>query len=120
MLAMAGVEQRPEQHVDGKNFTTLLQGEQEFARGPIYWHYPHYGNQGGRPAAAIRDGDWKLIEFFEDGRTELYNLASDLSEQHDVASSESDRTTAMLEQLHKWQKSVGAKFPTPNPKYASQ
>jgi arylsulfatase A-like enzyme len=120
MLAMAGVEQRPEQHVDGKSFAPLFEGESDFSRGPIYWHYPHYGNQGGRPAAAVRDGDWKLIEFFEDGRTELYNLQSDLSEQRDLAESESDRAAAMRAQLQTWQKSVGAKFPTPNPKYASQ
>jgi arylsulfatase A-like enzyme len=115
MLDMAGVESPREQQLDGKSFTPLLQGEQgDFNRGPVYWHYPHYGNQGGQPAAAIRDGDWKLIEFFEDGRTELYNLAGDLSEQHDLSKSEPDRAATMQRQLHEWQRSVDAKFPTPN------
>lgn len=121
MLEMAGVEARPHQHVDGQSFAPLLQGEQkDFNRGPIYWHYPHYGNQGGQPAAAIRDGDWKLIEFFEDGRTELYNLANDLSEQHDISKSEPDRTATMQRQLHEWQRSVGAQFPSPNPDFSPQ
>jgi arylsulfatase A-like enzyme len=120
MLAMAGLEQKAEQHLDGRSFTPLLQAKGNFHRGPVYWHYPHYGNQGGRPAAAIRDGDWKLIEFFEDGRTELYNLASDLAEQHNLAKSESDRAAFMRNQLHRWQQSVGAKRPSPNPKYTSR
>lgn len=114
MLEMAALPPRPEQHVDGKSFAPLLKGAQDFDRGPIYWHYPHYGNQGGSPAAAIREGDWKAVEFFEDGRTELYNLASDLSEQHDLSKSEPDRATTMQRQLHDWQRSVDAQFPSPN------
>jgi arylsulfatase A-like enzyme len=119
MLAMASLEQPAEQHLDGRSFTPLLRAEGNFHRGPVYWHYPHYGNQGGQPAAAIRDGVWKLIEFFEDGRTELYNLANDLSEQHDLAESEPDRAAFLRNQIHKWQQSVDAKRPSLNPKYAS-
>ena len=114
MLEMANLSPRPEQHVDGKSFAPLLRGESEFDRGPIFWHYPHYGNQGGQPAAAIRDGDWKLVEFFENDAVELYNLADDPREQRDLSKDEPERSAAMLAQLHRWQESVDAKFPTPN------
>ncbi|HEX6960435.1 MAG TPA: sulfatase [Lacipirellula sp.] len=117
ILEIAGQPARPDQHVDGKSFATLLKGENvdEFDRGPVYWHYPHYGNQGGRPAAAVRDGDWKLIKFFEDDRVELYNLREDLSEQDDRAKDEPERAAAMLAQLQQWQENVNARFPTPAP-----
>jgi arylsulfatase A-like enzyme len=121
ILDMAGVEPPPEQQLDGKRFTPLLQGEQtDFTRGPVYWHYPHYGNQGGRPGAAIRDGDWKLIEFFEDGRTELYNLRHDPQEKQDLIQAEPDRAADLLRQLHQWQQQVSAQFTTKNPDYQPQ
>jgi arylsulfatase A-like enzyme len=115
MLAMAGLAPRPQQTLDGKSFVPLLKSDQGFQRGPIYWHYPHYGNQGGQPAAAIRDGDWKLIKFFEADRVELYNLRNDFSEQHDLAKGEPERAAAMLAQLEQWQERVGARFPSPKP-----
>ena len=115
ILEMAGLKLKPEEHVDGQSFAPLLEGETQPERGPIYWHYPHYGNQGGSPYAAVRDGDWKLIEFYADGRQELYNLADDLSEQHDLAAAEPERTAMMLQQLHLWQQSAGVQMPQPNP-----
>jgi arylsulfatase A-like enzyme len=115
MLDMAGLALRPEQHLDGMSFAPLLKGEGDYERGPIFWHYPHYGNQGGSPAAAVRDGDWKLIRFFEDNRTELYNLASDVGEQHESSAAEPDRAATMRLQLDDWLASVGAQMPTPNP-----
>jgi arylsulfatase A-like enzyme len=83
----------------------------------LYWHYPHYGNQGGAPSAAVRRGDWKLIEWLEDGRVELFNLAQDISEQHDLATDEPRRVAELLQDLHAWQSEVGAKFPIDNPAY---
>ena len=115
ILDMAGLPPRPEQAVDGVSFAPLLRGEKGFQRGPIYWHYPHYGNQGGVPARAIRDGDWKFIEFFEDGRLELYNLADDLSEQRDLAQAEPDRAERMHKQLEQWSTEIDAQMPTANP-----
>ena len=97
------------------SFAPLLEGHRDSDRGPIFWHYPHYGNQGGSPAGAMRDGDWKLIEFLEDGRLELYNLAHDLGEQVDLAGAEPMRTARMKEQLHAWRQSVDAQMPSPNP-----
>jgi arylsulfatase A-like enzyme len=118
MLEVAGLPARPDEHRDGMSFASVLKKPaDEFRRGPIYWHYPHYGNQGGTPSAAVRDGDWKFIEFFEDGRGELYNLANDLGEQHNLADVDGDRAATMREQLHRWQEAVGARRPTPNPNY---
>ncbi len=116
MLAMAGLPPRPKQHVDGVSLTPLLRGEKTSGRDTLYWHYPHYGNQGGSPGAAIREGDLKLVHLFGDGHVELYNLAQDLGEEHNLAAAQPDRAQAMLEKLKAWQKSVDAKFPSPNPK----
>lgn len=115
LLALAGLPERPEQHVDGVSFAPLLQSEGSGERGAIFWHYPHYGNQGGSPGAAIREGDWKLIVHFEARPSELYNLADDPSEQHDLAPAHPDRVEALRSRLATWQASVGARFPTPNP-----
>jgi arylsulfatase A-like enzyme len=83
LLEACGLPLQEQQHVDGKSFMPVINGE-EFERGSIFWHYPHYGNQGGDPGCSIRKGDWKLIEFFEEG-IELYNLKEDLSEKHDLS-----------------------------------
>lgn len=101
---------------DGVSFLPALKGRGR-SRGPIFWHYPHYGNQGGSPGGAVRDGDWKLIEFFENNRVELYNLKEDLGERRDLAVNSSAKTKTLRAQLHAWQKEVGAKFPTPNPNF---
>jgi arylsulfatase A-like enzyme len=113
MLAMAELPAEPQHHLDGVSLVPLLKG-QELDRGPIYWHYPHYGNQGGAPGAAVRDGDWKLIEWYEDGRLELFNLADDLEEKHNLIKSESEFAGRLHGQLVQWRKDVGGKMPTPN------
>lgn len=116
LLEMAGLDPRPEWHMDGHSLCGLLRGDggAALAERPLFWHYPHYGNQGGSPSAAIRVGDWKLIEFFEDGRCELYDLAADLGETRDLAMDQPELAARMRDQLHAWQASVGARFPTPN------
>jgi arylsulfatase A-like enzyme len=83
----------------------------------LFWHYPHYGNQGGAPAAAIRRGDWKLVEWLEDGRVELFHLADDEGETTDRAESEPARVTQLRAELHAWQRDVGAQMPIANPRY---
>jgi arylsulfatase A-like enzyme len=83
----------------------------------LFWHYPHYGNQGGAPAAALRRGDYKLIEWYEDGRLELFNLADDLGERNNLAAAQPERVARLREELEAWRKDVGAKLPTPNPAY---
>ena len=80
----------------------------------MYWHYPHYGNQGGTPGASVVLGRWKLIEFFEDHRCELYDLETDLSEQNDVAARHPEKVEKLRSMLHAWQDSAGALFPAVN------
>jgi arylsulfatase A-like enzyme len=86
----------------------------------LFWHYPHYGNQGGAPAAAIRKGGWKLIEWQEDGRLELFDLTRDPSETRNLATREPGRVNTLLRQLRAWQRDVGARVPEPNPSFDRQ
>jgi arylsulfatase A-like enzyme len=109
MLDMAGLDAKPQQHLDGVSLTGALQGK-ETAERDLFWHYPHYSNQGGFPGAAIRRGDWKLVERFEDGRVHLFNLKDDLGERSDIAKKHPDRVAAMRERLHRWYEEVDAKF----------
>jgi arylsulfatase A-like enzyme len=111
MLAMAGLPGRPEQHRDGTSFAGLLKGEGKLDRDAIYWHYPHYSPQGGRPGGAVRAGDFKLIEFYEDGRGELYNLREDIGEKSDLAAKMPGKLAEMKRLLVDWRKSVGAQMP---------
>ena len=86
LLEAAGLPLMPQQHTDGVSILPLLKGEAtKLQRDAIYWHYPHYGNQGGTPGSSIRMGDYKLIEFFEDGRLELYDLKNDIEEEKNRA-----------------------------------
>lgn len=117
LLQTAGLPLRPRQHVDGVSFLPLLQGADDFTRGPIFWHYPHYANQGGTPGSSIRLGDYKLIEFFEGGRLELYHLREDMGETHNLASERPDITRELHQRLLAWRESVEAKIPQPNPDY---
>lgn len=105
-----------EQMVDGKSILPLLQGELVPKRA-LVWHYPHYGNQGGAPAAAIRKGDWKLIQWYEDERVELFNLADDPGEQSNLTEAEPAHTQSLLAELQAWQQAVGAKLPISNPNF---
>jgi arylsulfatase A-like enzyme len=116
LLELAGLPPRPRQHVDGVSLVPLLKGGSIAAR-PLFWHYPHYGNQGGEPSSTIRQGDWKLIHYWEDNRNELYHLPDDIGEQHDLASKEVERTRKLWAQLDVWLKETGAKIPQPNPNY---
>ena len=115
ILAMAGLPPRPLQHVDGTSFAPVLRGANNFDRGPLFWHYPHYGNQGGTPGSSIRQGDWKLIEFFEDGRLELYNLRDDIGEDHNCAAEQPAIARQLHNQLVAWRDSIEAKIPQRNP-----
>ncbi len=121
MLAIAGLPLIPEQHCDGMSFAPLLRGDTNAPdRGPMFWHYPHYGNQGAFPGAAVRLGDYKLIEFFEDNHVELYNLKRDLGERHNLAEAMPEKTAELRALLHAWQRECGARFPTPNPNGAQK
>lgn len=116
ILDLCSLPAKPDQHVDGVSLRPLLEGGKIDSR-PLYWHYPHYDNQGGEPSSIIRVGDWKLIHYYDDGRDELYHLAVDPSEESDLARSYPARTKELSEQLLQWLESVDAKFPEPDPRY---
>jgi arylsulfatase A len=101
---------------DGVSILPLLKGGDLAAR-LLYWHFPHYTNQGGRPAGAIRDGNWKLVEHYEDGRAELYDLSKDVGEEHDLSGGEPERARALNDKLAAWRKAVGAQENAPNPAF---
>lgn len=94
LLELTGLRKRPWQHVDGTSLVPLL-GGQRLHTGPLFWHYPHYGNQGGASGAAIHKGSWKLIRWYEDGATELYNLANDDGEHYDHSGLDPDRAARL-------------------------
>lgn len=117
ILEMAGLDPLPRQHKDGVSLAPLLSGADALPREAIYWHYPHYGNQGGTPGSSVRAGDWKLIEFFEDGRLELYNLRRDPGEKENLAAKEPARAAELRALLVSWREEVEAKLPAGNPEY---
>jgi len=117
LLEAARLDLLPEQHVDGVSLMPLLRGDAGFDRGPLFWHYPHYGNQGGTPGCSVRLGDYKLIEFFEDGRLELYNLREDLGEDHNLAAELPGLARDLHERLVAWRESVEARLPARNPNW---
>jgi arylsulfatase A-like enzyme len=116
ILDLLGLPLSPPQHRDSVSLKPLLKGGRIKAR-RLFWHYPHYGNQGGAPMSAMRDGEWKLIEWFEDGRLELFNLTRDPYEKNNVAATESARAEAMHARLKAWRAETGAQFPTMNPDF---
>lgn len=105
----------PEQHQDGCSILPLLRGGKEIKRDAIYWHYPHYGNQGGTPGCSIRSGQYKLIEFFEDNRLELYDLTTDIGEEHNLSEIYPDLTNTLHAKLVVWRNQMRALIPQPNP-----
>jgi hypothetical protein len=102
--------------IDGVSIKPALMGKNQ-DRGALYWHYPHYPNQGSRPGGAIRDGDYKLIEFFDTGEKELYNLRADIGETKNLIDKETDTAKKLSDKLNSWRASTGAKMPTKNPNY---
>ncbi|MEZ4697292.1 MAG: sulfatase [Rhodothermales bacterium] len=109
---LAGIKPMPDS-LDGVSLVPALEGRGiERAGSSLYWHFPHYHGSGNRPSAAIREGDYKLIEWFEDGKTELYDLQVDESESHDLSDAQPALASELEEKLNAWLKEVGAKMPT--------
>jgi arylsulfatase A-like enzyme len=110
--------------LDGTSYLGLLTGRASTTveRPPLFWHFPGYLGAGGetwrtKPVGVIRAGDWKLLEFFEDGRLELYNLRNDIGEKRNLADTQSDRAKELHARLQDWRKELRAPMPTPNPDY---
>jgi arylsulfatase A-like enzyme len=115
-LEVAALRANSENRLDGKSIVPLLRGETIEPRS-LYWDYPHYGNQGGAPGSAIRDGRWKLIEWHDEGVVELYDVEADPSEGRSLGAEHTDIVARLRESLAKWRRDVGAKSATPNPRY---
>jgi len=115
MLQMAGLPLLPNQHLDGKSLVPLLKKGSQIQERCLFWHYPHYGNQGGSPGSALRCGKYKLIEFFEDNHIELYDLSQDIGERKNLSKKIPEKAAELKEKLHSWRENVGALMPTPNP-----
>ena len=117
LLEMAGLPAMPQQAVDGVSFAAALEGK-TFERGPLFWHFPHYSNHGMQsPGGAIRSGHYKLLESFENGTLQLYNLQDDLGEQHDLVSKQPAIAKQLHGQLQAWRERVHANMMPPNPNY---
>jgi len=116
ILEMAGLTPLPYQQLDGTSLLAEIQGVDSIER-PIFWHYPHYSNQGGAPCGAVRLGDFKLIECYEDMRVELYDLRNDIAEKNNLATEKPETAAALTARLHGWRADMKAQMPEPNPSY---
>jgi arylsulfatase A-like enzyme len=116
MLEMAGLRPMPEQHIDGVSLMPFLKNKGVLKRKAIYWHYPHYHGSGNRPSGAVRAGDYKLIEWYEDNSVELYNLKNDISEKHDLAKEMPEKAAELQGMLAQWRKEMKAKMPASGPR----
>ncbi|GHV01412.1 sulfatase [Bacteroidia bacterium] len=116
-LDMAGLPLLPAQHVDGVSLRPLIERGRAPASRTLYWHFPHYGNQGGEPASYLREGPWKLIFYHEDGRLELYNLTDDPGEQTSIAMQHPARVRELKAKLDRWLTQTHARMPEANPQF---
>lgn len=116
ILEATGTSRAPDQRIDGVSLMPLLRGETLEDRS-LYWHYPHYGNQGGAPGAAIRRGDWKLIEWNEQDQLELYNVVEDIRESHNLSTSKPEMVRLLRDELRSWQSRIQVRHPVKNPHY---
>lgn len=117
LMELAGLNQVEEQHVDGISIANALRGGEIIKDRPIFWHFPHYGNQGGTPTAAVRFNEYKLIKFYEDNHVELYNLSEDISESFNIADENPEMTMKLTSMLEEWVRDVGGIVPTLDPDY---
>jgi arylsulfatase A len=120
LLDAAGLNVAAKLGVDGVSLVPLLQGKGTPKRDELFWHYPHYQHYqlgGTTPYGAIRKGDFKLIEFFDDMRVELYDLSKDIGEKNNLAKEMPTRVEELRNRLHAWRQEVGAQMPTRNPNY---
>jgi arylsulfatase A-like enzyme len=112
ILEFAGSPMLPEQHVDGQSLICLFRTDGDLGREILFWHYPHYHGSSWRPGAAIRKNEWKLIEFYDWGKTELYNLMDDPGEMVDLSVDYPELVEEMKQELRLMQEETGAEFPT--------
>jgi arylsulfatase A-like enzyme len=120
ILDYANLSLLPNQHQDGISLKAIIDQGKKPEERALYWHYPHYGNQGGDPSSIIRKGDWKLIHYYEDGKNELYNLKTDPYEKNNLVNSNVQLSNDLFTNLQQWLQSVDAKYPIPDPEYNAE
>jgi arylsulfatase A-like enzyme len=117
ILEIAGLGRNSPELQDGISLVPLLKGAGPIDREALYWHYPHYHPGGATPHGAVRVGDLKLIEFYEDARVELYDLGLDASETQNLAIRYPSQAKHLTDMLHVWRDNVGAQMPLENPDF---
>ncbi|WP_075590092.1 sulfatase [Labilibacter marinus] len=117
LLGLSGTAKKSADQIDGLDFTELLTKGMSVEREAIFWHYPHYHLEGAKPYSAIRKGDWKLIEVFENDSLELYNLKDNIGEDINLAATNPEKVKELMADLKTWRTKVGAQMPVPNPDY---
>ena len=115
VMEMAGSTSTTNGPLDGASLVPLLTQSGELQRETLFWHFPHYHGSGNRPSGAVRQGRWKLLEWFEDGAVELYDLETDLEERVDRSESEPEKVQELLSLLRAWRDEVGANMPREDP-----
>ncbi len=115
LIDILGLDENPglQTGCDGVSLQPLLRQSGSLQRKAIFWHYPHYNLIGGYPYGAVRRGDWKLIEFYEDMHVELYNLNEDIGETKDLSSQRPDLVAELRGSLHRWRRQIKAQMPSP-------
>ncbi|MEM9410329.1 MAG: sulfatase/phosphatase domain-containing protein [Planctomycetota bacterium] len=119
LLDLCGLPQKPQQHIDGVSLKNVVCNDgsnesNQLKNRDLFWHYPHYSNQGGDPSTFIRHQDWKLIRYHETQSVELYNLKRDPGEQNDISQRHTKLVKELSEKIENWLYAVGAKMPTVN------
>jgi arylsulfatase A-like enzyme len=120
LLDYANINLMPNQHKDGVSLKSIIENGVELPERSLYWHYPHYGNQGGDPASIVRKGKWKLIHYYEDNANELYNLETDPYELFNLADSDTIKSSELWNNLKNWLTEVNAKYPEIDTEFDAQ
>ena len=121
ILEMVGAPALPAQHVDGVSLAGLARGGPAPERSALFWHFPHYSNHGMQsPGGAVRQGDYKLLEYFENHTVQLFNIRDDVGEQRDLSREQPERVRELTALLHNWRRQVSAAMMEPNPDYKGQ
>ncbi len=114
IMSFAGIEPKPELHLDGVNLVPYLEGG-DYPTRPLFWHYPHYANQGGDPGSVVIYGDYKLFYDIELNNYQLYNLKDDIGEEHDLSKENPEMVAKLKKMLNDWKADIHAKKMMPNP-----